>query len=107
MMDIIVIAYPKTLPLVKIFCESYRYHFRGAGQLYLFSDDSCIQELKGFDLAPSTQVISKESILPDHLKYQGYLTQQYFKLFAHQIVRHPSYLVMDDDFIFLRPTTEA
>jgi hypothetical protein len=105
-MDIIIIAYPKTLPLLKIFCESYQYHYRGSGDLYIFSDKSCIHEFSRFDLAPGTRVICKEDILPDHLKYSGYLTQQYFKLYAHQIVKSSGYLVMDDDFIFIRPTTE-
>jgi hypothetical protein len=107
MMDIIVLLYPKTLPLIKIFCESYRFHYRGRGRLYIFSDRSCFHELKNFDLPPHTELIVKEDILANHLEFDGYLTQQYFKLFAHQIVKSPNYLVMDDDFIFVRPTTEA
>jgi len=105
-MDVIVITYPKTLTLVRIFCESFAKYYHGPGKLYLFSEKEYIPALKIFGLPKNTEVISKEDILPDHSQFQGYLTQQYFKLYAHQIIQSDSYLVADDDFVFIRPTEE-
>jgi len=107
MMDIVVVAYPKTIPLLKVFCESFRLHYKGSGYLIIFSDSSCMKQIKDLDLPNRVKIISKEEILSDHLQYSGYLTQQYFKFFSHQVIENPSYLVADDDFLFIRPTNEA
>jgi len=65
-----------------------------------------ISEVKSFSLPQRYEILRKEDILPDHKQFKGYLTQQYFKLISHRFIDQSIYLVLDDDFVFLRPTSD-
>jgi Family of unknown function (DUF6492) len=106
MLDFLVVSYPATLRLLQIFCESYCYHYKGSGKLHILIDKDAFDTIKTFTLPPRVEILAKEAVLPDHERYSGYLTQQYFKLTAHRWIEQDLYLVLDDDFVFLRPTLD-
>lgn len=106
MLDLVVIGYPKTIPLLRLMHSSFLRHYRGTGKLYIFIEDRSFGFVKNM-AGRQCEIIKKEDILPNHFEYNGYLTQQFFKLTAGQVVNHQHYLVVDDDYLFINRTDET
>src|SRR5579859_40883 len=105
-MDFVVVTHAPDVKLLRHFLESYDLYYSTKDRLHIFTsvrDQALLDQVK----LPSNASLVYREDFPAVAEATPFSQQLYLKLMSHTVVTTDYFCIMDSDFLFIRPTSDA
>jgi hypothetical protein len=103
--DVVVATYSPDLKLLRHMLASYQMYWRDKGTLFIIAAQQDLPLIENMALPDKTKLLLREDF-PELNGADPFKQQLYLKLCAYQFVTTEDFVVLDSDFVFLRPILE-
>jgi hypothetical protein len=103
--DVVIVTYAPDIHVLRHCLESYELYYANKDRLFIFAGHAEKYLFDQIKLPRNVEIVFREEF-PELVWATPYSHQTYFKLWCHNLVQTSQYLVIDSDFLFIKPTSD-